>query len=121
MVVVHRQLALLVSSGRGAGCFRRALGALPGEERSVVLDPADQSRAACPLPGKAEEEETWNVCHPATVSQSPVRVKDREIDPGVVGPVTRRPDDGVHVELVSVLEAHGPARDRKSTRLNSSH
>src|SRR5918995_2290192 len=98
MVVVHRWLTLLACSGRGVGCFRRALrhnsclcflqGCDPlCEERSIVLDPADQRRAACPLPGEAEERETWNVRHSATVSQSPARIKNRKIDPGVVGAI----------------------------------
>src|ERR671911_2357950 len=99
MMIVHRQLCLLARSGGGAGCIRRAPGRSSclclvrgceplGEKCSVVLHPADQRRATCPLPGEAEEEETGNVGHSATVSQSPVRVKDRKIDPGVVGAAT---------------------------------
>src|SRR5215216_5596049 len=116
MVVVHRWLTLLACSGRGAGCFGRALGQSSclcfvqgcdplDEESSIVLDPADQRRAACPLPGEAEEKETWYVGHSATVSQAPVLIDDRKADPRVVGAVAGGPDDRVDLDLVPVVRA----------------
>ena len=51
------------------------------------------------------------------MSQSPVRVNDGKVDPGEVGAVARRPDDGVHLELAFILEAHGAARRSKRARL----
>ena len=80
----------------------------------IILHPADQGRAARVLPGETEEVETRDVGHPATVSQSPVGVKDRKVDPGVVGPVARRPDDRVDFDLASVLETRLCARRRLS-------
>src|SRR5215204_4792052 len=113
MMVVHRWLTLLVRFGREARCCSRLCSIrgceLLGEKCSVVLHPADQRRAASPLPGEAEKVETWNLGHSATVSQSSVRVNDGKVDPGEVGAIARRPDDGVHLELAFILEAHGPA------------
>ena len=40
-----------------------------------------------------------------------------ELDPGVVGPVSRRPDDGVDVELAAVGETHRPPRGADRPRL----
>ena len=68
MMVAHRYLTL-GALRLDAGCFRCALGRSLclcfiraceplREERSVVLHPADQRRAACPLPGEAEKVET---------------------------------------------------------------
>src|SRR5919106_3028540 len=127
MVVVHRWLTLLACSGRGVGCFRRALGHssclcfLQGcdplrEERSIVLDPADQRRAACPLPGEAEEKETWYVGQSATVSQAPVLIDDRKVDPRIVGAVAGGPDDRVDLDLVSVVGADRAPSDGRGAR-----
>ena len=38
-----------------------------------------------------------------------VLVEDRQLDPGVVGAVARRPDDGVDLELAAVFEANRAA------------
>src|SRR4029453_9143559 len=127
MVVVHRQLILLVCPGRSARCFWRALrhsscllvlqGCDPlGEKRSIVLHPADQRRAACPLPGEAEEVETGNVRDSATVSQASVLIDDRKIDPRIVGPVARGPDDRVDLDFVSVVGADRAPGDGRSAR-----
>src|SRR5215217_8471285 len=82
---------------------------LLGDELSIVLDPADQRRAPRVLPGQAKVVEAGRVRHPATVAQAAIGVENGKVDPGVVGPVPRRPDDGVDLYLASVLEAHCPA------------
>ncbi len=64
-----------------------------------------QRRAAGVLPGQAEEVEPGDVGDAAAVAQAPVGVEDRRLDPGVVGPVAGRPDDGVDLELAAVREA----------------
>ncbi len=69
------------------------------------------------LPRETEEAETRNVRHPATVSQSPVGVKDRKVDPRVVGPVPGRPDDRADLELASVLETDCAPGGSRHTRL----
>src|SRR3954467_4438038 len=81
-----------------------------GDELGVALDPAQQRRAARVLPGEAEEVQAGDVGDTAAVAQAAVLVGDVEIDPGVVGPVAGRPDDGVDVELRAVGEAHRPPR-----------
>ena len=57
------------------------------------------------LPGEAEEAEAGDIGDAAAVTQAPLLVEDRQLDPGVVGAVARRPDDGVDLELAAVLEA----------------
>ena len=77
-----------------------------GDVLGVVLDPADQRRAARVLPGEAEEVEAGDIGDAAAVAQAPVLVEDRQLDPGVVGAIARRPDDGVDLELAAVFEAN---------------
>src|SRR5919106_683951 len=127
MVVVHGWLNLLASSVRSADWLRRALGRSWVsflhrrdpliEERCVVFDPADQRRAASPLPREAEEVDAGDVGDTASMAQAAVLVEDRKIDPGEVGAVTGRPDDGVHLELAFVLEAHDASRGSGCARL----
>ena len=56
------------------------------------------------LPREAEKVETRDVGHSTPMTQASVRVEDGQIDPGVVGPVSGRPDDRVYLDLASVLE-----------------
>src|SRR6185295_4950744 len=79
---------------------------LLGDELSVVLHPSEQCRAASVLPGQTEEVEAGNVGHASAVAQSAGLVDDGKLDPGVVGPVSGRPDDRVELELAPVLEPH---------------
>ena len=57
------------------------------------------------LPGEAEEVEAGNVADAAAMAQATVGAVDRQLDPGVVGPVARRPDHRVDLELAAVGEA----------------
>jgi hypothetical protein len=52
------------------------------------------------------------------VAQAAVRIGHLEADPGVVGPVTGRPDDGVDVKLAAAVEAHRPPRRAGRARLD---
>ena len=57
------------------------------------------------LPGEAEEVEARNVADAAAMTQTTVVAVDRQLDPRVVGPVARRPDHRVDLELAAVGEA----------------
>ena len=93
-------------AGRCSRSVRLAAGCdPPGDERRVVVDQAEQRRAACVLPGEAEEVEARHVADAAAVAQTTVVLGDRQLDPGVVGPVARGPDHRVDVELAAVGEA----------------
>src|SRR5262249_42749617 len=74
-------------------------------EGGVVPDEADQRRAARVLPGEPEEVEAGNVGDAAAMGGATLLVEDRNVDPGVVGPVARRPYDGLDLELAVVFEA----------------
>src|SRR5919109_3192319 len=97
--------------GRCGSRSLRARGDSAGEELGVILDPADESRPARVLPGEAEEVEAGNVGHASAVTNAPVLIAHRRLDPRVVGAVARRPDHGVDVEVAAVGEA-----DRASAR-----
>src|ERR1041385_6311678 len=56
--------------------------------------------------------EAGNVGDAATVAWTTKLVEDRKGDPGVVGPVARRPDEDVDLELAAVVEA-----DRAAVRV----
>src|SRR5918992_2857100 len=83
----------------------RACGDSTGKELGIVLDPADEGRAARVLPGKAEEVEAGNVGHTPAVPDAAIGSEDRCRDPGVIGAVAGRPDHGVDFELAAVGEA----------------
>src|SRR5207248_5025258 len=80
-----------------------------GDEFGVVFHPANQPRAARVLPGEAEQVEPRDIGHAATVAQPTVLVEDRKLDPRILRPVARRPDDGVYLQLAAVPEAHRAA------------
>ena len=75
-----------------------------GQKRCVLPHPADESRAARVLPGETEEVEPRHIGYSAAMAEASVRVEDRKVDPRVIGPVARRPDDGVDLDLAAVLE-----------------
>jgi hypothetical protein len=54
-------------------------GDLCGDELGVVLDPADQRRAARVLPGETEEVEAPDIGNAAAVPQTPTFVEDRQV------------------------------------------
>src|ERR671925_1837706 len=76
-----------------------------GDERGVVLDPTEQGRPARVLPGEAEEVQAGDVGDTAPVAQPVIGITQVEVDPVVVGPVSRRPDHPVDRELTAVGEA----------------
>src|SRR5215211_403346 len=86
--------------GRGGW---RALGDQLRDEPGVVLHPAHERGASRVLPGQAEEIEAGDVRYPATVDELAVAVHDRKLDPRVIEPVTRRPDNRGRVEARPVL------------------
>ena len=71
----------------------------------VVLDPAEQRGASGVLPGQAEEIEPRRLRHAAPMHDATVPVEDRGINPRVVGPEARGPDDATDLELRAVAEA----------------
>src|SRR5690242_16860133 len=66
-----------------------------GDELGVVLDPAKEGRAARVLPGETEEIETPDIGHasPMTDGARALRIRDGKLDPGVIRPVSSRPND----------------------------
>src|SRR3954453_3668593 len=90
----------------GGGGDRSTLGDPLRDELGVVFHPADERGAARVLPGKAEEVEAGNVGDPPAVDQLAVAICDRKVDPGVVEPVTGRPDGRGDIEGRAVLEDH---------------
>src|SRR5690242_16577057 len=88
-----------------------------GDELGVVLDPAEECRAARVLPGETDEVETRHVGHAAPVTDGAVRIRDGKLDPGVIRLVSGRPDDGVDLELAAVGEADGAAGGGERPRL----
>jgi hypothetical protein len=114
----------MVSGGAGADRFAHGRPRLRflvfrdplGDEFGVVFHPSDQRGATRVLPGEAEEVEARHVGDATTMANATVLVEDRQLDPRVVGPVARRPEDGVHLELAAVLEADGVAVDLEDAR-----
>ena len=113
-VQILRRCAAAIGAPRigpavGRACWRRRLDP-PGDELGVVLDETEQRRAARVLPGRPRKYRPGMSLTPRRWREPAVPVGDVEIDPGVVGPVAGRPDDGVDVELRAVGEAHRPPR-----------
>src|SRR5581483_4218525 len=95
-------------SFRGSACLGCLKGGDPiGDELGIAFHPSEQGRAARVLPGEAEESQTLHVGYSTSVSQSPVRVEDGQVDPGVVGPVAGGPDHHIYLELAIVLKTNG--------------
>src|SRR5215211_7928423 len=76
-----------------------------GDELGVIFHPADQGGSPRVLPGEAEEIEPGDVGDAASVAQAAIVIDDGQVDPRVVSAVTGRPDDGVDLELATVIEA----------------
>src|SRR5262249_23892642 len=68
-------------------------------------DEAEQRGAARVLPGEAEEVEARDVADAAAMTQATVVAVDRQVDPRVLGPVARRPDHRLDLELAAVRAA----------------
>src|SRR5262249_13841757 len=90
---------------RGAG----ACGDLPTEVGGVVVDEAEQGRAACVLPRQSQEVQAGNVSDAAPVDYLPVADHAGNADPGVVGTVAGRPDDDAGIQAAAVGEADSTA------------
>src|SRR3954469_12759396 len=75
-----------------------------GDELGVVLDEAEQCGPARVLPLQAQEIEAGNL-RDATLVPNVSVLGDGQIDPREVRAIPGRPDDGVHLQLTSVLEA----------------
>src|SRR5690606_19700770 len=75
-----------------------------GEVGGVVVDEAEQRRAAGVLPGQAEEVQAGDVGDATPVDHPAVAYHAGDVDPGVVGAVTGRPDDRAHLEVAVVDE-----------------
>src|SRR3954451_20789686 len=88
-----------------------------GDELGVILDPAEESRAARVLPGETEEVEPRYVGHASPVTDAAVRICDGKLDPGVIRLVSGRPDDGVDLELAAIGEADRATRGGDRPRL----
>ena len=61
------------------------------------------------LPGQAEEVQAGLIGDASAMADTTVGVDDRQIEPGIVGLVARRPDDGVGLRLCAIGEADGSA------------
>ena len=83
----------------------------------VVLDEAEQRRAAGVLPGQAEEVEAGRLGHAAPVHDRAALVEYRHVDPGVVEPEAGRPDHRADVELGAVAERHRRAGGLEGPRV----
>src|SRR5918995_2574277 len=101
---------LLDCRGLCASRSLRACGDSSGEELGVVLDPADEGRAARVLPRETEEVEARNLGHASSVARLPALIEHRKPDPRVVGAVSGRPDHAVDVELTAIGEADSATR-----------
>src|ERR1043166_8331042 len=80
-----------------------------GDELGVVLDPAEEGRAARVLPREAEEVKARYVGHAAPMTNATVRIRNRKLDPGVIRAVPGRPNHRVDLELAAVGKADGAA------------
>src|SRR4051794_36266312 len=89
-----------------APCLVCEIACALGYELGVVLDEAEQCGPARVLPLQAHEVQTGNLRHSALVPDVSV-LGDGQIDPREVRAIPGRPDDGVHLQLTSVLEADG--------------
>src|SRR5919201_4446616 len=87
-------------------------------EVRVLLHPPEQRRAARVLPGEAEEVDPRDLRDAAVMAEATVVAKDRKVDPAVVGPVSRCPDNGVDVQGASVSERDGTTGGRYGARLH---
>src|SRR5215210_1874744 len=93
---------MLATSGSD---LRRCRGVdLVREELGVVFDPAEERRAARVLPRQTEEVEAGDVGDAAAVAKAAVAIKHRKVDPRVIGPIPRRPDQGLELLLAAVGE-----------------
>src|SRR5438067_2540188 len=88
-----------------------------GDELGVLLDPAKERRTARVLPGETEEVETPDIGHASPVTEAAAWICNGKLDPGVIGLVSGRPDDGVDLELAAVGEANRPTRGGDRPRL----
>src|SRR4051812_204381 len=83
-----------------------ACGDPAGYELSVVLDEAEQRRAARVLPLQAERVEPRDLGHAAALPDAALVVGERQVKPAVVVAEAGGPDDAVDIELTSVGERH---------------
>src|SRR5215204_4930592 len=87
-----------VGGRRGLLAFGDAIGEVGG----VVLDEAEQRRAAGVLPRQAEEVQAGHVGDAAPVDHAAAGDHAGDVDPGVVGPEARGPDDRADLKGAAV-------------------
>src|SRR3954452_8967069 len=75
----------------------------------VVLDEAEQRRAARVLPLQAERVEARDLGHATAMPDPAVLAGHWKLNPAVVVAETGRPNDGVDLQAAAVREGHGPA------------
>src|SRR5215510_10080302 len=104
--------------------MQRLAGQVPGEMvdhvARVVLDAVDERGLAPPEHRQAEGVHTRAVDGAAVVAQLTLRVDDRYVEPPVVGPVTRCPDNRPDLTAAEIeTEPRRPRHLRRREALGS--
>src|SRR6516225_9173646 len=93
------------------------LGDLARDELRIVLDPADQRRAARVLPCQPEEVEAGRVGDTSAVTRTSILIENRHVDPRVVRAVAGRPDHRIGTDRAAVFKAEGASHGLDGARL----